>query len=86
MHQEELEGKGETKRRLTELETWVTSSLFDESERAALALCEKITVDSAHPIPEHLIQEARHYFTKGAIVSLTLAIIAVNDWNLLSSH
>lgn len=83
MHSEELSAKGETKERLDQLETWGTSSAFDGKERAALALCEKITLDPAPVLPEYLIRETRHYFTKAAIVNLTIAIIAVNDWNLL---
>ncbi len=82
-HMEELRAKGETNNRLDQVATWGTSSLFDENERAALALCEKITVDPASPLLDCLIQEMRHYFTKAQIVSLTLAIIAVNDWNFL---
>ena len=80
-HLADLRDHGETSERLDQLATWGDSTLFDESERAALALCEKLTLDSAGPLNHCLIQEMRHHFTKGAIVSLTVAIVAVNDWN-----
>ena len=80
IHMEKLRSMGETERRLQHLETWATSELFDVQERAALAFCEKITLNPAQPLLDSLIQEMRHYFTKAAIVSLTLAIMAVNDW------
>ena len=83
LHLEDLQASGESQRRLDHLENWGASPLFDNGERAALALCEKITLDPARPLPDYLIREMRHYFTKEAIVSLTLTIIAVNDWNLL---
>ncbi|MDD5261261.1 MAG: carboxymuconolactone decarboxylase family protein [Methylacidiphilales bacterium] len=82
-HQEELKARGETNKRLSQLETWATSDLFDSQERAALAFCEKITMDTATPQYEDLIQEMRNYFTKMQVVALTLAIIAVNDLNIL---
>jgi len=80
-HRERLKGFGETEGRLHELETWGPSILFDGQERAALALCETITRNPEQPLPDRLIQEMRRYFTKSAIVSLTLAILAVNDWS-----
>jgi len=79
-HAEILHSRGESIQ-LDELETWKTSSLFDGPERAALALCEQIALDPAEPLPDFLIQEMRHHFTKEAIVSLTMAIMAANDWN-----
>ncbi len=71
---------GETERRLQHLETWGTSELFHVRERAALEYCEKITLNPAQPLLDSLIQKMRQYFTKAALVSLTLAIMAVNDW------
>jgi len=79
MHLDELRATGETEERLNQLESWITSSLFTENEGAALALCDKISCDSASPLPNVLIREMRQYFTRGAIVKLTLAIINAGD-------
>jgi AhpD family alkylhydroperoxidase len=80
-HSRKLKAEGETPTRLAHLGDWEACDLFDRQERAALRLCEKITLDPAQPHPDFLIQEMRHYFTKAEILSLTLAIMAVNDWN-----
>lgn len=85
IHAEQLKSMGETEDQLEELETWATSSLFSDQDRAALALCEKITLNPAQPLSELVIQEMRHHFTKQAIISLTLTIMAVNDWNNLGA-
>ena len=81
MHRELLRSMGETKEQLEELETWETSTLFNGGERAALTLCDKITLNPSEPLTDVLIRRMRNYFTKESIVSLTLTIIAVNDWS-----
>jgi AhpD family alkylhydroperoxidase len=86
MHLEGLRVRGETEERLQQLETWATSGLFDGRERAALTLCEKITSDESDSLPDYLIQETRHYFNKGTLIKLTLAIMAVNDWHFLGGN
>jgi alkylhydroperoxidase family enzyme len=67
--------------RLDELETWHTSTLFTDAQRAALALCERLTLDPAEPLPDSLLQEMHRYFTNDGIISVTMAIMAAIDWN-----
>jgi alkylhydroperoxidase family enzyme len=67
--------------RLDELETWQTSTLFTDEERAALALCERITLNQAEPLPDSLLEDMHRYFTNNAIVGVTMAIVAAADWN-----
>ena len=43
MHRKRARGRGESEERLRMLDAWRDSALFDERERAALALCEAIT-------------------------------------------
>ena len=80
-HRETLRSMGETKEQLEELETWETSTHFSGGERAALTLCEKITLNPSEPLPDVLIRRMRNYFTKESIINLTLTIMAVNDWS-----
>jgi len=77
--------QGELTERLQQLPRWASSSLFNDEERAALALCEKITFDPIHPLPGYLLREVLPYFNPIAIINLTLAIVAVNDWHFLSN-
>ncbi len=81
-HREQLEKMGETDERLLCVCIWESSDLFDAQERAALAFCEKITVDPGDPLPQCLIEEMLHHFTESETVSLTLAILSVNEWHL----
>jgi alkylhydroperoxidase family enzyme len=67
--------------RLDELETWQTSTLFTDAQRAALALCERITLDPADPFPDSLPQDMHRHFTNDGIISVTVAIVAAVDWN-----
>jgi len=76
-----LRAQGTDETRLEQLETWETSDAFDGQERAAFALCDQMLKKADDPLPGLLIQELRHYFTKEAIISLTLAVMAANDWN-----
>ena len=85
-HEEKLATLGETRERLRQLKTWVISSLFDGQERAALALCERVSLEPGHPLPDYLIHELRPYFSKAAILNLILAIMAVNDWIFLGGQ
>ena len=85
IHAERLRSMGEREQQLEELETWATSTHFNARDRAALNLCEKITLHPAQPLSELVIQEMRRHFTKEAIINLTLAILAVNDWNNLGA-
>ena len=80
-HLGELNAWGEPSERLEQLDSWTTSALYNDRERAALAFCESIAQNPARPLPDYLIKEMRHHFTKAAIVQLTLAIVAVSDWN-----
>ena len=81
-HREQLERMGETDERLQHVSIWESSDLFNAQERAALAFCEKITVDPGNPLPQCLVEEMLHHFTKSETVSLTLAILSVNEWHL----
>lgn len=43
-------------------------------------LCEAITADPQKPLYPSLLLETRRYFNQGEMISLILAIMAVNDW------
>jgi alkylhydroperoxidase family enzyme len=82
-HRLDLETQGESNERLDQLTVWRESSLFSDPERAALALGESVSLDPIDSIPKQLVEEARRHFDKEQMISLLVAIMAVNDWNYL---
>lgn len=76
-----LKRQGQSMTRFQQLETWGESEAFNPRERAALALCDRVTQNLDAPLPAHLIRELRTYFTKEDIVTLTVAIMAAHDWS-----
>lgn len=71
---------GESEQRLAALASWWDSDLFDERERAALALTEAITRIS-EGIPDDVMAEAARRFPGAELTELVVAIIAINGWN-----
>ncbi len=80
IHKENLKFLGETDRQIAELETWTTSKLFSGQDKVALNLCEEITLNREKSPSAASVQKMYQHFTKEAIISLTMAILAVNDW------
>lgn len=46
----------------------------------ALAICEAITFTPTKALLASLLQKANGYFNREKMISLILAILAVNDW------
>ena len=53
-------------------------------ERAALAWAEALTLVHETHAPDDVYEEARKRFSEEELVSLTIAIVAINGWNRLS--
>jgi AhpD family alkylhydroperoxidase len=85
MHtREALEG-GETQRRLFALAAWRESPLFDDRERAALALTDAVTLiaTEAERIDPAYDAAAAHFSTE-ELAALLYAIAMINTWNRLA--
>lgn len=61
---------GVAEEKVLELANWVTSSRFDQTERAGLAYADAIATGAE--IPEHVVSELRNHFDEQAIVELTM--------------
>jgi AhpD family alkylhydroperoxidase len=85
-HTESLRQHGEPRQRIQEVETWLTSTLFDEREQAALALAESLASEPYGPIPDEVVHQARQHFNEAEILQLVLAIFAASDWNYQAQH
>jgi AhpD family alkylhydroperoxidase len=84
MHSKDARAAGETEQRLYLLDAWRETSLYSERERAALAWTEAVTLVAEGHVPDGAYDEASNHFTEDELVSLTLAIVAVNSWNRLN--
>lgn len=83
-HADDLRAQNVPEERIDQLSHWQKSPLFTKKERAALALSESISLDAKKPMSASLLMKAKRHFNKKQMIALTLAIMAVNDWNYLA--
>ncbi len=82
-----LEGgpsQGETEERLYALDAWRESPLYEEHERAALELCEAMTLVGDGHVPDVVWDRAAGLFDEKELIHLMFAITSINSWNRLS--
>lgn len=84
VHTKMARDQGETEERLAALPTWRDSDLFDERERAALALTECVTLISAESVPAPVMVEAARHFPGGELTELVVAIATMGVWNRMA--
>jgi len=75
---------GETEQRLYALSAWREAPFYTERECAALEWAEALTLISENDIPEPLYNYVREHFSGDELITLTMAIIAINSWNRLA--
>ena len=83
MHWKEARAAGESEDRLYSLDAWRESPLYSARERAALALCEAVTLIADSQVPDEAWDAAAAEFEPGELSHLVFAITAINDWNRL---
>lgn len=81
MHSKEARQQGETEQRLYLLTAWRETELFTPRERAALAWTEAVTLVASSQVPDEVYEQARKEFSETELIGLTMAVIAINDWN-----
>lgn len=84
MHWKDARAAGEPEERLYSLDAWRESPLYDERERAALELCEAITLVADTHVPDAAWERAEAAFAPEELVNLVFAITAINAWNRLA--
>ena len=84
MHTKDARAHGESEQRLYALPAWRETPFFSARERAALAWTEAVTLVADGHVPDEAYDEVSNHFTEDELVSLTLAIVAVNSWNRLN--
>jgi len=83
MHWTEARAAGESESRLAQLAAWQDSPLYDDVERAALALTDAVTQVSETHVPDDVWAIGEAYFDRDELAHLVFAIAAINLWNRL---
>ncbi|WP_030779453.1 carboxymuconolactone decarboxylase family protein [Streptomyces sp. NRRL S-920] len=84
MHVEIALKGGESAKRIALLNAWEEAGdLFDERERAALALTEAVTVLTDGSVPDEVYEKAAAHFDEAGLAHLIGLITAINGWNRL---
>jgi len=84
MHSKDARAAGETEQRLYGLNAWREAPFYSDRERAALAWTEAVTKISENEVSDELYESVRQHFEEEELVTLTMAIVAINGWNRLA--
>ncbi len=82
MHWKDARAAGETEERLYALDAWRESPLYDARERAALELCEAMTLISEGHVPDEVWEPASDVLGD-EVAQVVFAVAAINTWNRL---
>ncbi len=83
MHWKDARAAGESEERLYMIPAWRESPLYSERERAALALCEAMTLISHEGVSDDIWEAAAAQFESEELAGLVFTITAINAWNRL---
>lgn len=84
MHTHDARKMGLSDQKLFLLSAWRETDLFDEKERAALALTEAMTTLSQHrDVPDEVYEQATGVFTKDQYAVVAWAATVINAFNRL---
>ncbi|MET8170421.1 carboxymuconolactone decarboxylase family protein [Streptomyces sp. NPDC005329] len=73
---------GVSEKRLDLLSAWEEAGdVYDERERAALALTEAVTVLTGGFVPDEVYERAARHFDAPRLAHLVALITAINSWN-----
>ncbi|MER5443525.1 carboxymuconolactone decarboxylase family protein [Streptomyces sp. NPDC002790] len=79
-----LEKNGESPKRIALLNAWrEAGTIFDDRERAALALTDAITLLTDGYVPDEAYERASKHFTEQELAHLIASIVVINNWNRL---
>ena len=84
MHWKDARARGESEQRLYSLDAWRETSYYTDRERAALAWTEAVTLIAENHVPDDLYEQVRQHFREEELVTLTLAVVAINGWNRIA--
>ena len=80
MHWKDARARGASEERLYSLSTWREARVYDERERAALALTEAVT---RVEVDDEVWERASAHFDADELAQVVFAITVINAWNRL---
>jgi len=83
MHWKDARARGESEERLYMLDAWAESPLYSERERAALELCDAVTLVRDGHVPAATWERAAAVYPTEELGQLLFAIASINAWNML---
>jgi AhpD family alkylhydroperoxidase len=84
MHTRDARKLGETEDRMHLLNAWREAPVYSARERAALGWIEAITLVTQGHVPDEAFEAVRKQFSEKEIVDLTVAALAINNWNRIA--
>jgi AhpD family alkylhydroperoxidase len=84
MHFKDAVARGESEQRLYMLDAWREAPFYTERERAALLWTEAVTVIAQDRVPDDVYEAVRPWFSDDELLSLTMAVVAINSFNRLN--
>ncbi|MGI0132347.1 MAG: carboxymuconolactone decarboxylase family protein [Thermoplasmata archaeon] len=86
MHTRMMRTAGEPEARLYAVSAWQDSPLFNDAERAALALAEAVTRigDRSDPVPDAVWEQAARHYTESELAALIIGLAMINAFNRIN--
>lgn len=84
MHTKDARDHGETEQRLYALSAWRETDFYSGREQAALKWTEALTKIFDNEVSEDLYNSVRKYFNEKELLTLTMAVVAINGWNRIA--
>lgn len=81
MHTEAATKLGESNERITALENWQASDLFNDKEQAVLAATDEITNISVEGLSKETYTNLGMFFSEEEIAQLIMLAAIINAWN-----
>ncbi|AFM19662.1 alkylhydroperoxidase AhpD family core domain protein [Mycolicibacterium chubuense NBB4] len=86
MHTRDARKHGVTEQKLDTLAAWAEAGdIFDERERAALALTEAITLLGHDGVPDDVYERAAAAFTDRELGQVIAMAVTINAWNRINA-
>lgn len=83
MHTRDARKMGETEQRIYLLNAWRESNLFNEEEKAILAMTEEVTLVQNH-LSKATYDNAIKLFDKSYVAQIIMMITTINAWNRIA--
>ena len=84
MHAEVAMKHGDSPKRLLALAAWRESPLFDERERAVLALTDEVTLIGERGLTEETYQQALALLGDTLLAQCLMQVVTINAWNRIA--